>query len=138
MDRYERLSMSLGLVTMFLGIQFLLGMYINLYVNIPVGTHSFASYMSDNAFLAAHIVVAFFVIILNFMAFFMAIHARIGNFYIFSVLMSMVSIVLAGVFGMLFIMAGGNDVYSYLMAFFFLVAFAFVGFGMSGTRKAKS
>ena len=138
MDKYERLSMSLGLVTMLLGIQFLLGMYINLYVSLPSGTHSFAGYMASSPVVATHVVMAFLVVVVDFMAFFMAIHARIGNLYIFSVLLSLISIVISGVSGMLFLMAGESNLYSFLMALFFLLAFAFIGFGMTGTRKAKS
>lgn len=138
MDKYDRLSRSLGLLTMLLGIQFIIGMYINLYVTLPSGTHSFASYMLSNGFLSAHILIAFLIVLVNFMAFFMAIHARIGNMYILSVMLSLVSVVLAGVMGMLFLMGGHLNIYSYLMAFFFLLSFAFIGFGMTGTRKAKS
>lgn len=138
MDKYERLSMSLGLLTALLGVQFLLGMYLNLYVNLPSNTNSFAGYISENGILAAHIGFAFLLVILSFVAFFQAIHARIGNLYIFSVLLSTISIVAAGISGMLFMMGGQNNLYSYLMAFFFLISFAFIGFGMSGIRKAKS
>ncbi len=138
MDKYDRLTQYLRLVSLLLLIQFLLGMYVNLYVSIPTGTQSFADYMSASPVLAAHIVLAFFIVVADFMALFMAIHARIGNFYIFSVMVSLITIVAAGISGLLFLMAGQNNIYSYLMAFFFLISFAFLGFGMTGTRKAKS
>ena len=138
MDKYDRLSMSLGLLTMLLGIQFLLGMYINLYVALPMGTHSFAGYITENGVLAAHIIIAFLIVVFDFFAFFMAIHARIGNKYILSVLLSLVSIVIAGISGMLFVMGGQSNAYSFAMALFFLLAYGFIGFGMVGVRKAKS
>ena len=138
MDKYDRLAMSLGLLTMLLGIQFLLGMYINLYVALPAGTTSFAGYITENWVLAAHIAIAFLIVVFDFFAFFMAIHARIGNMYILSVLLSLVSIVIAGISGMLFVMGGQNNAYSFAMALFFLLAYGFIGFGMVGVRKAKS
>ncbi len=138
MDKYGRLAMTLGILSMLLGIQFLLGMYINLYISIPAGTHSFASYITENGIVAAHIFLAFIIVIIDFFAFFMAIHARIGNKYIFSILLSLISIVIAGVSGMLFVMGNQSDAYSFAMSFFFLLAFGFIGFGNSGTRKAKS
>lgn len=130
--------MILGLITMFLGIQFLLGMYINLYVTLPASTHSFAGYITANPAIAAHIGVAFIIVVLNFFAFFMAISARIGNYYILAVMLSLVSVVVSGLSGMIFLMGGDNDAFSFLMAFFFILSFAFVGFGMTGTRKAKN
>lgn len=130
--------MSLGLITMLLGIQFLLGMYLNLYVTLPVGTHTFASYITASPVIAAHVIVAFLIVILNFSAFFLAISARIGNMYILSVLLSLVSVVVAGISGMIFLMGGDNNAFSFIMAFFFILSFAFIGFGMTGTRKAKN
>lgn len=138
MDKYSRLSMSLGILSMLLGIQFLLGMYINLYVSLPTGTNSFAGYITENGVVAAHIFLAFLIVIMDFFAFFMAIHARIGDRYILSVLLSLISIVIAGVSGMLFMMGGQNNAYSFIMALFFLLAYGFIGFGMTGIRKAKS
>lgn len=138
MDKYDRLSMSLGMLTMLLGIQFLLGMYINLYVSLPAGTTSFAGYITENGVVAAHIILAFVIVVFDFFAFFMAIHARIGNMYILSVLLSLISIVAAGVSGIAFVMAGQSPASSFSMAFFFLLSYAFIGFGMVGIRKAKS
>ncbi|MCL4337457.1 MAG: hypothetical protein M1129_04020 [Candidatus Thermoplasmatota archaeon] len=138
MDKYQRLSMFLGILTMLLGIQFLIGMYINLYIALPVGTHSFAGYITENGIVAAHIFMAFLIVVLDFFAFFMAIHARIGNLYILSVLLSLVSIVISGISGMIFLMGGQNNAYSFAMAVFFLLAYGFIGFGMVGVRKAKS
>lgn len=138
MDKYGRLSMTLGMLTMLLGIQFLLGMYINLYITLPAATHSFAGYITANGVVAAHIFLAFIIVVFDFFAFFMAIHARIGNMYILSLLLSLVSIVISGVSGMIFLMGGQSNTYSFAMALFFLLAFGFIGFGMAGTQKAKS
>lgn len=126
------------LVTMLLVLQFILGLYVALFVKIPTETTSFVSYMQVSAVLAAHIVLAFFLVVADFMAFFMAIHARIGNKYIFSAMLSLITIVLAGVSGIMYLMAGQMAIYSYLMAAFMVISFACVGIATAGTRKAKS
>lgn len=138
MDKYDRLSRSLRLVTMLLILQLVLGMSVFLFVSIPKETTSFAGYMRINLILAAHMVLAFFLVIADFMAFFMAIHARIGNKYIFSAMLSLITIVLAGVSGIMYLMAGQMALYSYLMAAFMIISFACIGITTAGTRKAKS
>lgn len=138
MDKYDRLSRSLLLVTILLVLQLILGLYVAFFVKIPTETTSFVSYMQVNGVLAAHIVLAFFLVIADFMAFFMAIHARIGNKYIFSAMLSLITIVLAGVSGIMYLMAGNMPIYSYLMAAFMVISFACVGIATAGTRKAKS
>lgn len=138
MDRYDRLMSSLGLLNILIVVQFLLGLYIYFYVSLATGTHSFAFYITQNGVLAGHIILAFVIVVYDFMVFFMAIHARIGNAYIFAVLLSLISIVMAGISGMLFVMEGQNQGASYTMLAFAILALASVGIGMHGTRKAKS
>ena len=91
-------------------------------------------YITENGIVAAHIFMAFLIVVLDFFAFFMAIHARIGNLYILSVLLSLVSIVISGISGMIFLMGGQNNAYSFAMAVFFLLAYGFIGFGMVGVQ----
>lgn len=138
MDKYDRLVRSLMLVTLLLIVEAVLGVYVASYVKVKPITTSFATYMSGSPILAAHMILAFVLVITAFMAFFMAIHARIGNKYIFASMVAFISVVLAGVSGLMYLMAGQTIIYAYLMTGFMLAAFAGTGMATSGTRKAKS
>ncbi len=114
-------------VTFLLGLQFLLGMYLNLY--------GINGSLMDNLILGAHIAVAFAMVGATGASFFLAIKIDDLKKGAFMIGLSLLSIIIAGAMGLVFLYYGQSNVSSYLMAVFFLIAYGFVGYAGGVMRR---
>ncbi len=109
-NRYRK-YISYGIVFLLL-IQFIIGLYINLYVNIVKGK-------LDSPVLILHILIGFFLLILTFILLIMSYRER--KFLILS-LISFILIAVAGLSGFFFIIVN-SSLYSFIMGISFAVVF---------------
>lgn len=119
----------MDLITLILSIEFLVGMYINVYINIKPGTGDLT-----DPFMFAHIL---FGVLLFAVSGFTAVYAylrKVPKPVTFMILFGTLLILITGIFGMLFVFTL-QPIYSYLMAAFFLFIFAPIGFATSGVRS---
>ncbi len=117
-----------------LAVQFLLGMYVNLYVNLPPVTSSthrfggsmmgrFGTMLSSGPVLMAHMMLGMLLVVTGIVALIVA--ASLGDrFAIGWSVIGLVALLVAGYGGLSFFMFGHSNVDSYLMAVGFLVSFA--------------
>ncbi len=107
-----------------LAIQFLLGIYINLYVVFPpVFLNSFRMGFRMMAYIPVmvHMAVAFLILFGSFIMIFISMGINNKNLIIASGL-SFVFVLIAGLSGFLFLF-NENNIYSFLMAFSFIIIF---------------
>lgn len=114
-------------VTFLLALEFLLGMYLNLFW--ANGS------LIINLVLAAHITVAFAMVAATAIALYLLIRSNTGKKECILVGLTLASLILSGSMGYIFLNYGHNSVVSYLMAFFFLAAYGFVGYTGAALRK---
>lgn len=124
---------SLGILALVLMgalvLQYLLGMYVNLFVTFP--ENAAAGQLWEFAWgapaLAAHIVLAFLILIGAIAFFVRALRSR-NRTWIWSALVALIAVLAAGYSGASFI-PSQTDIYSYSMALWFIVALASLGWG---------
>ncbi len=125
----RNLIVLLDVITLYLSIEFLIGMYINVYITITPGAGDVTE-----PFLFAHI---FFGILLFVFSGFTTAYAyfkKAPKQVTFMIFIGTLLILITGIFGMLFIFTL-RPLYTYLMAAFFLFIFAPIGFATSGVRS---
>jgi hypothetical protein len=131
-----------------LAIQFLLGMYVNLYVNLPpVGRGArgggqsmmgrFGTMFSSGPVLMVHMMLGMLLVVLAVVALIVAAGSA-DRFAIVWSAAGLAALLVAGYGGISFFMFGHNNVDSYLMAIGFLASFAAYLTGALRTSTAGS
>ncbi len=123
--------MLLDLITLVLSIEFLVGMYLNVYVTLQPGTAQY-----ENPFLLTHIILGVVLFALSILAVVYGYVKKIERSIVVMLIVSALLVLVTGIFGMLFLNTS-NPIFTYLMAAFFLFIFAPVGFATSRVRKVK-
>ena len=113
----------------FLVIQFLVGMYVNLFVTLPhplsfLGMMGFMGVYSGFAFIMVHMMIGILVGLTSIGILFVSLFSGRFNMSILS-LSLLLSIILAGVNGLFFVFDGQNNINSYLMSIGFILAVIF-------------
>ena len=113
----------------FLVIQFLVGMYVNLFVALPhslsfLGMMGFMGVYSGFAFVMVHMMIGILVGLTSIGILFVSLFSGRFNMSILS-LSLLLSIILAGVNGLFFVFDGQNNINSYLMSIGFILAVIF-------------
>ncbi|MGC8516228.1 MAG: hypothetical protein ACP5OC_08890 [Thermoplasmata archaeon] len=113
----------------FLVIQFLVGMYVNLFVTLPhtlsfLGMMGFVGIYSGFAFVMVHMMLGILVGLTSIGILFASAFSGKFNKSILPILL-LLSIILAGVNGLFFIFDGQNNINSYLMSMGFILAVIF-------------
>lgn len=125
----------LDVITALLGVQFIAGMYLNNFNAIPVANFRvFPDLMTQFPVLAVHFAVGVIIFAVSVMIVAMSFKENVSTFLKTMGIMTSLSVLLAGISGMLFIDTG-SGLYSFSMAIFWLLAFGFVGFSQSGMGK---
>ncbi len=112
-----------GGLVLLLFIQFILGIYINLYVNFPpITSHGFMRMPMTNFIpIMIHMVFGFLILFASFIIFYLMLKIS-DNVLIISSTISFIFVLIAGLSGFLFLFNESNT-YSFLMAFSFIVIF---------------
>ncbi len=118
-----------GIIELLLSMEFLLGMYLNLFWK--------QGNIIDEIILVAHIADAILMVLVMFAALFFSIYFKTGKKLVFLASSTLVSIILSGVMGAIFVDFGHSKVASYLMRVFFLLAFGFIGYQSLVVRKLR-
>lgn len=118
-----------GVVELLLSMEFLLGMYLNLFWR-PGNT-------MDEIILIAHTSDAIIMVLIMCAVLFFSIYYQTGKKLVILGSFTLVSIILAGIMGAIFVDYGHSKVASYLMAVFFLMAFGFIGYQSLAARKLR-
>ncbi|AAT43879.1 hypothetical protein [Picrophilus oshimae] len=105
--RYISYGIALALL-----VQFIFGIYINLYVNIASGK-------LNNPVLIVHILIGFILLILTFILLILSYHERL---YLVLSLVSFILIAVAGLSGFFFIIVN-SSLYSFIMGVSFAIVF---------------
>jgi hypothetical protein len=113
----------------FLVIQFLVGMYVNLFVTLPqplsfLGMMGFMGAYSGFAFVMVHMMIGILVGLTSIGILFVSLFSGRFNMSILSISL-LLSIILAGVNGLFFVFYGQNNLNSYLMSIGFILAVIF-------------
>lgn len=112
-------------------LQFILGIYTNLYISIPSRSNgvSFAmgqmtgSMGSYGPIFMLHMILGPILVIISLITFVLALTYKNKTEIIF-LSIGLVSILVAGFAGMVFFMGGGHNIYSLIMALGFIIAFS--------------
>jgi hypothetical protein len=125
--RVRQIRLWTRIILVLLTVQFLLGMWTNLFVAFPdvvAGTNPFAQIFTNGLYvLAAHLILGFalFGVAIATLAFSFLAKIRI---LVRQGALGLGSITIAGISGLIFVLSGfQNDAFSFLMAVFFLFAF---------------
>jgi hypothetical protein len=122
----------LDLITMILSVEFLVGMYLNVYVTMIPGTIQIYE-----PYLFAHIILGVLLFVLSVFTVVYGHLKKVGGSITAMMILSTLLILTAGIFGMEYLITS-NPLFTYLMATFFLFIFAPVGFATSLVRKIES
>ncbi len=116
-----------GLVEFLLSLEFMLGMYLNLFGN--------QSNLMLRIILIAHISDGIVMFVAMVISLYISIAERFGLKSVLLDLSTLLSIVIAGLMGAIFINYGHSGLASYMMALFFLLAFGFIGYESLVARR---
>ncbi|MCL5804642.1 MAG: hypothetical protein M1306_04980 [Candidatus Thermoplasmatota archaeon] len=126
----------------FLVIQFLVGMYVNLFVALPhslsfLGMMGFMGVYSGFAFVMVHMMIGILVGLTSIGILFVSLFSGRFNMSILSISL-LLSIILAGVNGLFFVFDGQNNINSYLMSIGFILAVIFDVMIISNSKQKIS
>ena len=126
----------------FLVIQFLVGMYVNLFVTLPnplsfLGMMGFMGVYSGFAFVMLHMMIGILVGLTSIGILFVSFFSGRFNMSILS-LSLLLSIIFAGVNGLFFVFDGQNNINSYLMSIGFILAVIFDVMIISNSKQKIS
>ncbi len=123
------------LITALLGLQFIAGMLLNTYVVLPTYTaQDIMLALFSNPLLIVHAVVGVVTFLLALVALALSLKHRWPGLVLMLNAFLALSILAAGIAGLEFLLSE-QPIFSITMAFFWLVSFAFVGFGQSSMRS---
>jgi heme A synthase len=125
--RVRQIRLWTRIILVLLTVQFLLGMWTNLFVSFPdvlAGTNPFAQIFTNGLYvLAAHLILGFALFGVAIATFVLSFQAKI-KVLVRSSVTGLAMITIAGVSGLIFVLSEfQSDPFSYLMAVFFLFAF---------------
>lgn len=121
------LPAMLVILFVFLFIQFLLGMYINLFVSIPIMPSFFMmKYGSYGGFpiVMAHMFIGILIGLISLGILFLSVGTGCAKI-LFTAIGLFLSVLLAGIDGLFFLFDGQNNINSYLMSTGFILAMSF-------------
>ena len=126
----------------FLVIQFLVGMYVNLFVTLPhplsfLGMMGFMGVYSGFTFVMVHMMIGILVGLTSIGILFVSLFSGRFNMSILSISL-LLSIILAGVNGLFFVFDGQNNINSYLMSIGFILAVIFDVMIISNSKQKTS
>jgi len=122
-EKYRFAYTGITVIMVLLFIQFILGMYVNLYVSFPplnnvanIGPHSFPS---NYIVVMIHMMLGFLILIVSFMILLLSVKIRNSKLVLSSGI-SFVFVIIAGISGFLFLFNEAN-LYSLIMAVSFMI-----------------
>ncbi len=118
-QKYSYAYTGILVMMIMLALQFLLGMYINLYVSFPPISELHLHFPSNYIIVFIHMMFGFLILIASFILLLLAV--RINDMkIIISGALSFIFVIVAGLSGFIFLFYEYN-IYSFLMAFSFII-----------------